>query len=311
LIPHFLSKEGKLRFNEVNIFSDSKPVETANKRIEASGNTWWAKIIQNRRVQFGVEVARHYFDNLSPNYLFINGDGNPKFSIRDVGQLYIAEIPFLILGIYFLIKRKEGDPKLLITWLVFGIVPASIARETPHALRTLNTLPVWQIFIASGFVYSFFTEVNNRLVIKKKALFICFSIIFLVNALYYIHAYHTGYPKEYASEWQYGYREAISYAETIKDKYDLVYITDKIGRPYMYTLFYTKYDPTQFQKKVNRTSDPYGFFTVHSFDKYIFDPTLIDTSKHILYIDTPDRAFLNVIQTVYLPNGNPALVLHE
>lgn len=313
LIPHLLSKEGKLRFQEVNIFSDVKVVETANRRIETSGNTILAKFLQNRRVQFAQEMARHYFDNLSPNFLFINGDGNPKFSIRDVGQLYVVEIPFLILGFYFLIKRKEADARILIMWLLVGILPASIARETPHALRTLNSLPVWQILVVVGFVAFFIDEKKERLFVRHRILFGITVAVFILNALYYLHTYHTTYATEFASEWQYGYREAIQKAEKLKDQYNGVWITDTIGRPYMYTLFYTKYDPYKFQTNVNRTSDAFGFFTVHSFDKYFFDPIPYSSSQKILYIDAPENAskYGRTIELIKLPNGNPVLGLYE
>src|SRR3989344_5451923 len=266
LVPHLLSPEWKLRFQEVNIFSDGRPVERANRRIEASGNTVLAKLLQNRRIQFAQEMARHYFDNFSPNFLFINGDGNPKFSIRDVGQLYVVEIPFLVLGIYFLIKHRQADARVLITWLLVGIMPAAIARETPHALRTLNSLPVWQILVAVGVLASFVEDKKGVLIRKRNVLLLLTVFIFILNASYYLHTYHTSYPKEYASEWQYGYREAIQYAEKIKDNYDGIWITDTIGRPYMYTLFYTHYNPLTFQNTVNRSSDAQGFFAVHNFD---------------------------------------------
>jgi 4-amino-4-deoxy-L-arabinose transferase-like glycosyltransferase len=313
LMPHLLSSEGKLRFQEVNIFSDSKPVEMANKRIEASGNSWWANIIQNRRVQFVQEMAKHYFDNLSPNFLFINGDGNPKFSIRDVGQLYIVEIPFLVFGFYLLIKRGGSTWKFLVLWLIAGIMPASIARETPHALRTLNTLTVWQIAISLGIVGFFVIEKEGKFAIRRKVLAGFTILAFTFNIAFYLYTYHVSYPKEFASERQYGYREALVYVDTVKDRYDKIWITDSIGRPYMYTLFYTKFDPSIYQQEVVRTSDAYGFFTVHSFGKYIFDLLPADVNEKRLYVSEPNKRpeGSTLLKTIFYPNGLEALVIYE
>lgn len=312
LIPHLLSREGKLRFQEVNIFTDIRPVETANARIAASGNTWWAVLIHNRRVQFAREIARHYFDNLSMNFLFINGDGNPKFSIRDVGQLYLWDLPFLIIGIYMLVKKREGEWKLLLVWLLLGIAPASIARETPHALRTLNTLPTWQIFVSIGF-FTFISSMEARKSLLKQSAVGVVLLLFFGNVLYFLYTYHTSYPKEFASEWQYGYREALAYVGTVKDNYDKIWITDEIGRAYMYTLFYTKYDPLQFQKEAVRTVDPQGFFTVHRFGKYEFSPLKDLSGEKVLFVASPGKApsSAHILHTVYYPNGKAALEIYD
>jgi hypothetical protein len=76
----------------------------------------------------------------------VKGDGNPKFSIQDVGQLYLIEAPFFAIGICALFLSYPGVGLLLVYWIIAAIIPAATARETPHALRILNSLPTWQIF---------------------------------------------------------------------------------------------------------------------------------------------------------------------
>ena len=109
LIPflHFLaSPESRLRYNEVNIFSDVSLVKDANQQIANDHNAWWSKIIHNRRFVYTVAYLQHYFDNLSPSFLFIHGDGNPKFATGDVGELFIWDLPFLVVGILFLFRKN-------------------------------------------------------------------------------------------------------------------------------------------------------------------------------------------------------------
>jgi 4-amino-4-deoxy-L-arabinose transferase-like glycosyltransferase len=74
ILPHLLSKESRLRFTEVNIFSDSSIVKESNARIAADGNTWWAKIIHNRRIGYTRAFPQHYLDHFEPSFLFIKGD---------------------------------------------------------------------------------------------------------------------------------------------------------------------------------------------------------------------------------------------
>ncbi|HSW87668.1 MAG TPA: glycosyltransferase family 39 protein, partial [Candidatus Saccharimonadales bacterium] len=109
IVGFLRSPEAKTRFQEVNIFTDLTVVETSNQNIANDHNAWWSKIIHNWRISFGGDFLQHYLDNLSPNFLFIHGDGNPKFSIQDVGQMYLWDIPFFIAGILFLFKKREGN----------------------------------------------------------------------------------------------------------------------------------------------------------------------------------------------------------
>lgn len=67
--------QAKLRYEEVNIFSDIGIIERVNQQVENDGNSYYSKFIHNRRLAYGVQFLRHYFDNLNPAFLFIQGDG--------------------------------------------------------------------------------------------------------------------------------------------------------------------------------------------------------------------------------------------
>lgn len=310
LFRHLRSPEGRLRFKEVNIFTSLEPIEIANNRIAVDNNVWWSKLIHNRRLLFGLEMVRHYFDNLNMNFLFINGDGNPKFSIRDVGQLYLWSLPFLVIGFFALIREKRGRWFLVPLWLLIGILPASVARETPHALRTENSLPMWEIITAYGFVtvFSWFKKDISRRIFLTVAI-----LLLIVNLSYYLHNYYRNYPAEFAPEWQWGYKQALSYTKDIEKNYDKVLVTNTIGRPYMYVLFYRAYSPRDYFATVNRTGDAFGFFTVHSFGRYVFEETLTETSGKILHIENPSSvpAGAHVLSEIKYPNGQAALVIYD
>ncbi len=310
LVPYLLSKEARLRFNEVNIFSDVKVVETANARTAADGNTWWANVLHNRRVGYAREYFVHFFDNLEPRFLFIRGDGNPKFSIQDVGQLYLIEFPFLLLGIFGLFRFYPRVASLLLFWLIASIIPAAVARETPHALRIENSLPTWHIFIAFG-IYSLI-QMSKR---YKKLLIAVISVLYLFSVSYYLHNYYGYYPVEYSGEWQYGYREAIRFVMPVKDTYKRVVMTDSIGRPYMYTLFYGVYDPEMYWRTKDASFDAAGFLNVSGFDNFTFvrGGKIEELNKDTLYVlppaDVPAGA--HVLHTVHLLNSSPILVIFD
>lgn len=307
-----LSEQASLRFREVNIFSDIEVIKNTNQRIKNDKNAWWSKIINNRRVAYTIEYLKHYFDNLSPSFLFIKGDGNPKFSTQDVGQLYLWDLPFFIIGLLFLIKKKEGFWWLVPIWLLLAIIPAATARETPHALRIETALPTFQIIVAYGFV----TFINS---FKKHKYLILNSLLLILflNVAYFLHGYFVHYAKEFSGEWQYGYKESIDFVNTVSETYDEIRITNKLGRPYIYYLFYTKADPSEFRKTARVSRSPFGFVNVESYGKFRFSDNLRgikSKARKILYIDSPSQVpskYAEVLKRFYMLNGQEVLTAYR
>jgi 4-amino-4-deoxy-L-arabinose transferase-like glycosyltransferase len=305
-----LTPQAALRFQEVNIFSDINVVKTANQEIANDGNALWSKVIHNRRWLYSLDFVKHYFDNLGPLFLFIRGDGNPKFSIQDVGQMYLWDIPFVVAGILFLLKKKEGHWWLIPIWLLIGIIPAATAEQTPHALRIETTLPTFQILSAYGFVILL-------LMLKrfKKVAVGILLILLLANFAYFAHDYFAHYPTQFSGEWQYGYKQSIAYVQSVENNYDYVQVTNELGRPYIYYLFYAKTNPVDYRKTAVVHRDAFGFVTVESFGKYLFPDDYnysLSKTKKVLYINTPYNLPKNIkiLKTFYLLNGQPVLVAY-
>lgn len=310
-----LTPQAGLRFKEVNIFSDVGVVKTSNQEIANDNYAIWSKVIHNRRLLYSVEYLKHYFDNLSPNFLFIRGDGNPKFSTQSTGQMYIWDIIFFVGGLLFLLRKKEGNWWLVPLWLLIGIIPAATARETPHALRIEAALPTFQILTAYGFV-SFLNWIK-KLDLKRFSYILivtsCFLLIF--NFVYFLQNYLNHYPYEYSSEWQYGYKESINYVASVEKNYDYVQVANALGRPYIYYLFYTKTDPKFFRETAVVHRDVFGFVNIEKFGKYVFpnDYNYSLSKKYkILYVNTPYNLpkDIKILKTFNLLNGQPVLVAY-
>ncbi len=313
IVPHLVSKEARLRFTEVNIFTDASVVTTANTRIEREGGTLLSKILNNRRVGYARSYALHFLDNLQPEFLFVRGDGNPKFSIQDVGQLYMIEAPFLAIGIFAMFFAYPHMAWLLLYWIIAAIIPAATARETPHALRILNSLPTWYIFIAFGILYvSRITYHVSRKLFSVYCLLVI--VLYLFSVVYYLHTYYRHYPMEFSAEWQYGYRQALERIAPIASRYKTIVISENIGRPYMYTLFYTKTDPNVLFQTKDSTFDAAGFYHVYGFSKYRFGGMLPDTlDPDTLYVWDPGAvpSGARILDVIPLLNGNPVLAIFD
>lgn len=313
-IPFLFSPQAKLRFKEVNIFSGSDVVIVANQEVVNDGNVGWSKLIHNRRWGYARKYLRHFFDHFNPAFLFFKGDGNPKFSIQDVGQLYLWELPFLILGVLLLFKQKRGYWWLIILWLFLGIVPAATARETPHALRIETSLPTWQILTALGVVagLDWLKKLNLKRNFKFLILVFSFSLLIL-NVVYFQHNYWRHYPIKFSGEWEYGYKPALEFIKETEGDYEEIWFADVLGRPYIYFLFYQQIDPKEFWQEAVVTRDSFGFVNVESFGKYHFFRDEIDVQGKALVFDESSRVpvGVNVVKTIYLLNGQETLKAYE
>lgn len=320
IASYLVSPQASLRFKEVNIFSDPSIVENANKKIAENNNSIFAKIIYNRRVGYSKAFLDHYIDHFNPNYLFLTGDNNPRFSVRNVGQMYIWDAAFLIIGLIALIKFRSGRWYILPIWILLGIIPAATARETPHALRTEAVLPAFQIIVAFGFTTFY-------VFLKSKTKFVNFIagvmfILLLINFAYFYKILMIDYPKKYAGEWQYYYKEIAQYANSEKNNYERVYVDEEIGRPYIYNLFYNKISPSDFRKNSTVERDVFGLVTVTSYENIQYKrglKAIYEKEPENLFIQSindPDEISYTiptdarVLKTLKLPNGQIFFIIY-
>ena len=303
------TQEGKLRFNEVTIFNDLDPVSQANTYREEDSNAWWSNIIHNRRVNYAYLYLIHYFDAFDPSFLFTHGDVNPRLSIQEVGELYYIDLPLVVLGVFFLISKKYKYSFLILGWLVVSPLGPATARETPHALRMIHILPVYQILAAIG-AYSLYKYFKY-----KKFIIAGVALALFANFFYYLHMYYIHWPLNYSDQWQYGYKQAVETVSPLYDGADHVVVSNFLGRPYIYFLLYNKVDPKQFWQKSNVTTDNFKFIHVNSFDKYIFadEPASVKVSGKIIYVNQPGSAPKGASQVIKINDlsGKPVFEIYE
>lgn len=305
MVPHVLSPEGKLRFQEVSWMADVEPIEQANERVALDNSSLESRILHNRRHVYGYQFLLHYFDTFNPKFLFASGDVNPRLSSQTVGELYLIELPFLLLGIIFLLRFHRKAGLLLLLWLLVAPVPGAFARETPHALRMLNLLPVPQIVIALGIV----SLLRHK---WKKLVVLAISFAFALSFLFYINDYYRYYPQTSALEWQYGHAELVSKVKAIESNYDAISVTETYGRPYIYFLFHEDYPVSKYleTRKVDR--DAFGFWYVRGFGPYLFYGAEPESGK-ILYVRGPEETVANtkVVDSVKTQSGKVVFNLLE
>lgn len=209
-----------------------------------------------------VEKTSDYFKNylahFSYSFLFDRGDANPRSQIPGRGQLYLIEIPFIIFGLVLIFNKKKMFWLILFALLISPI-PASLTRESPHALRSILAAPSYAAIAAMGVVY--IAEVIKKYSNITLALFVA---VYGLSFMSYYSDFLTNYQKESASAWQYEYKE-------IFDRSTGGVVTDEYAQPYIFALFYLKYPPQDFRNTVKYNPlDKWGFSTVESFGDFQF-----------------------------------------
>ena len=305
LIPLLLygrTREARLRFDEVTWLNDLAPVQLSNSRTVVDGHAWWADLLHNRRVVYSLEFLQHYTDSFRPDFLFSSGDVNNRLSVQTVGEMYWWELPFLLSGVYVLIRRRNKFSAVIFAWLFLAPIPAAMARETPHALRMLNILPVPQIITSVGLV----TAVSS---LRRHLRLLLVPLVFLA-LIFYLHDYYFVYPRASQAGWQYGYKQMVSYVSKVSANYSCINVTEAYGRPYIYFLLYNRYPPARYWQTVDTNRDWYGFWYVRGFDKYTFGPA---SSPGCLQIRAPSETNGNakIIKTIRDLSGRPVFEIYE
>lgn len=309
LLPHMFSREGNLRFQEVTWLNDLDLINISNDRSVRGGLTPISRIIHNRRVVYLNEFLKHYFDNLNPVFLFYSGDVNPRLSSQGTGELYWIDYALLLIGMYILAKKGFLKNRSFLFWLLLAPIPASLARETPHALRVFTIYPLPAIISAVGLAKSFSWFKYG----KWKQLFVVIAVLLWSASLFgYLYNYYKVYPEASAMEWQDGYKQMVGYVSSVESQYDHIYVTSRYGRPYIYVLLYSKYEPKKYVLERDVSRDWYGFWYVHKFGKYNFEQNG-DHGKW-LYILAPDEVVggeLKKIKTISNSFGKEVFYLYE
>lgn len=323
-VPMFyqlISTTGSARYSKVAILD-----EGAINRIN-EGRQKYGRLVSNKLTYFGLEFAKSYISYFDPKFLFLKGGTQYQFSIPNTGLIYLINLPFLVYGIFKLLKIKGKEKYVLLFWILISPVAGSLTRESPHVLRAVTMLPIPMILTSLGLV--------GVLDLIRKESRLLFTLGYVVLILFsfenYLLKYFIDYKTNYSESWQYGYKEVSNYIEKNYDNYAKIVITKKYGEAHEFLLFYLKFDSKRYNadKNLNRFYQS-GWWWVDSFDKFYFvndwqipkeGYKFIQESKKTvdcrqakcLLVTSPDNApkEWKKIDTIRFLNGNPAFELYE
>lgn len=189
------------------------------------------------------------------------------------GLFYFFELPFLVTGLYHLVKKRFWPGTLLLSW--FFLAPIADSLTGPgNVSRMLVFLPSFQIITAFGLhrAYLGLKKINRPvwLRISGAGLILIISLSFFI----FIFDYFIYFPAPYCRYSHYGYQQVFTYLNKVKGDYDKVYLSTRHHdtKHYVFYLFFTKYPPAKYQtgEPVSRFEEENGWIKVSRVDNIFF-----------------------------------------
>ncbi len=209
-------------------------------------------------------IVGHWFNHFSGRFLFFEGDwASPRHSVPYQGMLLLSDLVLLICGFVVLVKKRLKKEVVFIwLWLILAPLPAILSRDPVQAVSAMNMVVPLIIILLFGL---------DNILRRSKLIKYGFSLIFLLSFVYYLDAYFVHLPKHNGEYWNYGYKQAVEYITPIQDKYEKIIFLQSYDQPYIFFLFYQKYDPLKYQSGAHFVSEGLDVGLVDKLDNIEFE----------------------------------------
>lgn len=224
----FYDASNRIRLSTDNILQQPDRPHEINQWRSWSGNTLVARVLYTQPawlVRSGViNMATH----LEPAYLFAYGQNQLRHSTGMTGLVFWWMAPFFLLGIVASWRVSWRLGMVLLAWYASALIPASVPLDAPHALRSLNAVPVFALWTGIGF-----WSVWQTKWIRPVALAVFGSWVVL-SVWGYQLGWSTLYARSSAVACQDGYIQLAQYVADVRSTYDAVIIVDFDDRFFLY-----------------------------------------------------------------------------
>lgn len=262
--PIFWSATGEAggRAKVMSVFSYPRSPEDVQEVLnqdQTNNSSLVFVLLHNEPLNFARGILGRYFNHFSGRFLFFEGDwSNKRLGVPYMGVMYFIEIIFLVFGIYLLVRQKNIPGRnFLFYWLLISPVPVALTRDSVSAVRALNMVIPLTIFVGAG-IYQLILWLKSYPRLIQCMLSVVCCLLYVWNFVYFLDQYFLHAPIHNSPTSQYGYREVVKFVAPIAKNYDKIAFTQRYGQPYIYWLFYTQYNPGNYQRQARLTKTQSG-----------------------------------------------------
>ena len=286
------------RLDVFSVFSYPRPKDYTQAFLDEGGEKIGDVnyyLFHSEGLNFTRGILGRYFNHFSARFLFFEGDfSNPRQSAPYQGMLIISDVFLLLLGLFFVFRNYSLFPKsysLILLWLVLSPLPAVLSRDQVHAVRALNMQVPLIIILAFGLNY-ILVWINAQK--HKIPYYLLLTAFYSLGFTYFLDAYFVHLPAHDSVYWNYGYKQVVETVTPIKKNYKFIKVQQSFAQPYIYFLFYQRYDPAKYQKtaKLVSSGNPNDVGYVLALDNVRFAPIdwSVNRGEHgTLFVADPVR----------------------
>ncbi|MEK7090948.1 MAG: hypothetical protein AAB887_00390 [Patescibacteria group bacterium] len=300
------------RLKVFSVFSYTRRPDTIVEiKRQDKNNPFLFTLFDSEIIDQGRGVLQRYLNHLSPYFLFFAGDWqNLRHSVPYYGYFHLPEILTILIGLVVLLRTNNQLTKLLIAWLLLAALPSTLSRDLVSGVRSLPLLVPLIIISGIGLAQLF----------RHRFLLYSYTLILLFFFVYYLDLFYVHSPNFTAADMLYPYKPALTLIKQHLGEYQRVIISDKLGQPYIFTLFYLRIDPLEYQRQSQLTANPQGDVGhVDRFDQFVFRPLFLPEDRYLRSTiligdryelpdpDLPSIPNLVMLGDIKYPNGAPGL----
>jgi hypothetical protein len=244
------------------LFSDPNAAKSVDwERQTSTAPIFLRSIFNNKALYFLGKMRENYLESFSTDYLFLYGEigmGSQIDNIYFRGELFIIELPLLLIGFYQLIKRGNNlNRNLLVLMLLISPLPSTFTLDKNFVNRDYMMLPIILIFTALGLYY-----VIKKIFKLRKVYKITFILLLLLLYSFlfseYFYQYYFRWPVYGAEAWSASTRDLVSFVAKNTNKYKNIYVGSSYHNFLIQYATLEKVDPKLVQKIWNENSIKLG-----------------------------------------------------
>jgi len=250
-----------------------------------------------------------YFEHFSFDFIFLKGDSDfdgqlsNRHSVNGLGLLYKWQLPFWVLGIFFLLVQKNlnfAHKKwaILLMLLLFPLGSVLSDAKTPYATRSIIGVVPYTLITAYGLYIAFnrLTKLKNQIVKIMLSTLAVILVTFIASLFLnrFLNLYQAYINRAYGYiGFQYGSKQIVNYFLENNDKFQLKIIYSGFDGTDALLNFYGlenckncyKFDPKPCESDISK------LIAVSVDNKSGFDKSYEATLKEVIFYPNGIKAF--------------------
>ncbi len=203
---HYASRESELLF--FNTSSYEKIIDQ-DRRLSLAPELL-KKLYSNKPVKLVQNMKDKYLGALNPDLLYSHGESNGVFSTWQTGYLYLFTIPFLVVGLGYLIMTHSKQHILILVLLLLSPLASIIHVNNTLAFRSGIYFVFLNIITAYGLIEALKLLLHVSLKLRYF-IYTIFGCIFLSSIMYFSYIYFFVTPVTNANAYFYSDRVIANY----------------------------------------------------------------------------------------------------